>query len=189
MSEDRFVELELKGSREQAMGFVEGFRLASGGKQVWFCPREHVHHGGFVDSLKEAMHLETHVILPQALAEAVVDALGESPLVEIEVDEINEIESVELPFEFKCFSRESADTIRTMIENDLPDDVSLEDYEVDEEIHDDAVGVEMYSPVHDYIFSGAGRYVGQVPGILEMAHRLDDRDFIHPEKVRLHFVS
>ncbi|MFV2073621.1 MAG: hypothetical protein ACC742_13325 [Thermoanaerobaculales bacterium] len=189
MSEDRLVELELKGSREQVLGFVEGFRLASGVQQVWFCPREHIYHGGFVESLKEAVHLETHVILPVALAEAVVGALEESPLVDIEVGEVNEIESAELPFEFKCFSREDAGPIQALIEKDLPDGVSLEDYEVDEEIHDDAVGVEMYSPVHDYILSGAGRYVGQVPGVLEMAHRLDDRDFVHPEKVRLHFAS
>lgn len=189
MSEDRFVELELKGSRDRAIGFVEGYRLAMGAEQVWFCPREHVDHGSLLDSLKERMHLETHVILPQVLVEPLVEAIQSSPLAEIEVVGINEIESVELPFEYKCFSRESAETIRALIENDLPDGVSLEDYEVKEEINEEAAGVEMYSPVHDYTFSGKGRYVGPVPGVLVLAHRLDDRDFIHPGKAHLQYVS
>ena len=189
MSDEVFVEVELKGSRDRAIGFVEGFRLAVGEGRVWFCPREHVDHGGLLDALKERMRLETHVILVRELADKIVEALGESDHVELAVEEIHEIEYVELPFEFKCFSRDEAVEIRARIEQDLPEGVSLEDYEVKENIDEEAAGVEMYSPVHDFVAAGKGRYVGPVPGVMEICRRLEDRDFIHPGKAQLHYVT
>jgi hypothetical protein len=189
MSGEVFVEVEFKGPRDRAIGFVEGYRLAAGEGRVWFCPREHVDHGGLLDSLKERMHLETHVILSRALADRIVEALGKSDHIDLEVEEIHEIEKVELPFEFKCFSRDEAVEIRARIEKDLPEGVSLEDYEVKENIDEGAVGVEMYSPVHDFIAAGKGRYVGSVPGVMEICRRLEDRDFIHPGRAQLHYVT
>ncbi len=189
MSDVVFVELELKGSRDRAIGFVEGFRLAGHERHVWFCPREHLDHGGLLDALKERMHLETHVILSRELADRIVEALEESDLLDLEVEETHEIEYVELPFEFKCFSRDDALDIRARIEKDLPEEVTLEDYEVKEEVDEGAAGVEMYSPVHDFIAAGKGRYVGPVPGVMEICRRLEGRDFIHPGKAQLHYRS
>ena len=189
MPDEVFVELELKGSRDRAIGFVEGYRLAAGEGQVWFCPRENVDHGSLLDSLKERMHLETHMILSRALADKIVEALGESDVIDLEAEEIHEIRHIELPFEFKCFSRDEAVEIRARIEKDLPRGVTLEDYEVKENIDEDAAGVEMYSPVHDFVAVGKGRYVGPVPGVMKMRGRLENRDFIHPGRAQLHYVS
>jgi hypothetical protein len=189
MSDEVFVEVEFKGPRDRAIGFVEGYRLAAGEGRVWFCPREHLDHGSLLDALKERMHLETHVILSRELADRVAEALEESDLLDLEVEETHEIECVELPFEFKCFSRDEAVEIRARIEKDLPEGVSLEDYEVKEDIDEDAAGVEMYSPVHDFIAAGKGRYVGTVPGVMEICRRLEGRDFIHPGRAQLHYVT
>lgn len=189
MPDEVFVEVELKGSRDQAIGFVEGYRVAAGESDVWFCPRENLDHGGLLDALKERMHLETHVILSRAFADKIVEALEGSDLLELEVEETHEIEYVELPFEFKCFSRDEAAEIRARIEKDLPEGVRLEDYEVKENIDEEAAGVEMYSPVHDFIAAGKGKYVGPVPGVMEICRRLEDRDFIHPGRAQLHYVT
>ncbi|MEJ2190491.1 MAG: hypothetical protein P8Y93_14020 [Acidobacteriota bacterium] len=189
MSDEVFVEVELKGSRDQAIGFVEGYRVATRESNVWFCLREHLDHGGLLDALKERMRLETHVILSRDLADRIAKGLEESDLLELEVEETHEVDYVELPFEFKCFSRDDAAEIRARIEKDLPDGVSLEDYEVKEDIDEEAAGVEMYSPVHDFIAAGKGRYVGAVPGVMDICRRIENRDFIHPGRPQLHYVT
>ncbi len=189
MGETRFVEMELLGPGDQAVGFVEGFRLgARAAGPVWYVGREQVDVGGFLERLRQRLHVDTHVILPEGLAGAVRDALAASPLVELEVGTVRAIDRAELGFRFEVFSRDEGAAVRRVIEEDLPEGVRLEGYEVSEETAEDARGVELYTPVHEYVLSGRGRYVGEVPGVIELAHRLADQAFIHPERIRLEYA-
>ncbi len=183
-----FVELDLEGNTELATGFVEGFRL--GGEDLgpaWLAEREPIESEGLMDSIRERVGRRTRVILSKRLAERMVAALAEAPHLELVAQDPREIDYAELAFEFRAFDREDAGLVRHLIEADLPVGVRLEGYHVDEKIEEDAEGVELYSPVHDYILSGKGTYVGPVDRILEMAHRLDEQDFVHPKKVHLHY--
>ncbi len=189
MKSETWVEMELEGSADQAVAFVEGFRLAMWGEEaVWFCDEENVRLEGILDGIRSILHLERHVILRKDLAEKIASVLSRSPRLDLEVKSIREIEYAELEFGYELYSREEAEKIRGLVEKDLPEGVRLEDYEPEEEVEEDAKGVELYGPVHDYTLRAKGRYVGPVPGIIEMGRRLADRDFIKPEKVVLHRV-
>jgi len=182
-----FVELDLEGNAEVATGFVEGFRLT--GEDLgpaWLAEREPIESEGIMDSIREHVGRRTRVILSKRLAERMVAALAEAPHLELVAHNPREIDYAELPFEFRAFDRKDAGQVRHLIETDLPGGVRLEGYHIDEKIDKDAEGVELYSPVHDYILSGKGTYVGPFDRILEMAHRLDEQDFVHPKKVHLH---
>lgn len=190
MDDTRFVRIELAGSGDQAVGFVEGLRVGMGCPEpVWFCGREEVDERGFWERLRHRLHMETGVITSERFAEELASAVEASPVVELEVTQIRSIDRAEMGFEFKVYNRDEGPRVRSVVETDIPDDVQLEAYEVDEEVDEGAKGAELYSPVHDYVLRGRGRYVGSVGGIIRMAHRLADQTFIHPSKIELHYES
>lgn len=190
MKDETYVEMELDGPGEQALGFVEGFRLAMWGEEaVWFASRENVELESLLDGIRTKLDLQRHVILPKTLAERIASALGISESLKLKVTSIREIDYAELEFRYEVYSREEAGAVRHLIEESLPEGVRLEDYQPDETIREDARGVELYGPVHDYVLKASGRYVGPVPGIIEMGRRLTGQSFIKPKKVVLHHAS
>jgi len=190
MQTETFVEMELKGPADQALGFVAGFRAAQEDPSpVWVAGLENVDVEGVLHALRTRLHLERHVITGKEQAEAMAAAIAKSDILDLEVGFIREISRAELAFEAKCYSKKEADAIRSVLEDDLPEDVRLEGYDIKKTVREDAKGVELYGPVHDYICEASGRYVGPVPGVIEMARRLDDQDFIHPEKVDLVYAD
>jgi hypothetical protein len=187
MGETRYVELELKGSADQAIGFVEGLRLGTPEvEKVWYSSRESLESGGIVEAFWRRIGKEVRVIMPQPLAETVRDALAECDVLDLEAGDVEPIDYGELEFSFHVYSRDEAEQVRRVVEDELPDGVRLDDYDVDEKVDENARGVELYSPTHHYECSGGGRYVGAVAGIFDLAHRLDGQSFIDPGKVRLH---
>ena len=190
MQSETFVEMELKGPADQALGFVAGFRAAQEEPgPVWVAGMEHVDVEGVLHALRTKLKMERHIIIGKEQAEAMAAAIEKSEILDLEVGLIREIARAELAFEAKCYSKKEADAIRKVLEDELPEGVRLEGYDPKETIREDAKGVELYGPVHDYIFEASGRYVGPVPGIIEMARRLDGQDFIHPDKVDLIYAS
>ncbi|NOZ80009.1 MAG: hypothetical protein GXP48_12690 [Acidobacteria bacterium] len=190
MTRETFVELEITGPADQAAGFVEGFRVAHHGNVgVWYAGQENVELESLMDGIKSKLDLEQRIILPKQFGERIQRALEDSKRLKIRVTSIREIERAELEFRYEVFSREEAASIRSMIEENLPENVELEDYTTHETVDEDAKGVELYGPVHDYILKGSGRLNGDVPGIIEMAHRLTGHDFIKTGKIVLHYRS
>ncbi len=190
MTGETYVQLEIEGPAGQTVGFVEGFRMARWGEAaVWFAESEHVELEGFLDGLRSKLDLERHVILRKELGEKIRKALETSKNLKIRVAAMREIAYAQLEFTYEVFSREEAETIRSLVEHDIPDGVRLEDYETHETIDADAKGVELYGPVHDYILKGSGRFTGEVPGVIEMARRLTGHDFIKTGKVVLYYRS
>ena len=189
MSTDVYVELELNGSSDQALGFVEGFRSALGDtRPVWSSGTVPFGLETLLDRLRDRMHLESHFVLPRDLAENIVATVGKSTAVGLKPGTLVEVSYAELDFEFRCFNPTDGASLRRVVEEDLPDEVRLEDYTTEEKRDESARGVELYSPAHDYVLEGSGRYVGPVAGVFSLAERLRDQDFVHPGKVRLHRV-
>lgn len=187
---DTFVDLELHGSGDQVVGFVEGFRQGVEYEgPLWFVGREQVDAQGFFERLRESLHRDTHVIAPQGFAEAIQAALEKVDAIDVAVASIRVVEEAELKFDYVCYATDLAPGVRRLIEEDLPEGVSLRDYSTDESKQEDAKGIELYGPVHDYELTGRGRYVGAVDGIIEMARRLKDQDFIHSGRIELHHAS
>lgn len=190
MARETWVEMELNGPADQALGFVEGYRAARpGAGPIWVAGLENVDLDGFLNALRSRLKMERHIILGREMAEVFRDAISRSRLLDLEVGEVKAIDHAELPFRFECYSRQEGEAIRRLVEEDLPEDVRLEGYEVKEIVREDARGVELYGPVHDYILRGTGRYVGSVPGIITMSRRLKDQSFVHPGKVELTYTT
>lgn len=180
-----FVDLEIHGPTDQAMGFVEGYRLASGSEAVYYAHRENVRSEGLLDALASTIGRTVHVIAPADLASEIVRAIDACSILQLRADPLQRLDHAELSFEFRCFSPEDARTIRSVVADHLPEGVVLEGFECDEKHTPEAKGAEMYSPVHDYECQGRGWYHGPVPGVLSMSRRLSDQDFIHPRTVEL----
>jgi hypothetical protein len=180
-----FVDLEIHGSTEEATGFVEGFRLAIGAEDVFFAHRENVKAEGFFDAIASTMKRATHVILAARVAGDLVRALDASAVLDLRADPPNPLDHAELRFDFKCFTPDDARSIRALVEEQLPEGVVIEGFNFAEKSDPAAKGAELYSPAHDYECEGRGRYVGPVPGIIAMARRLADQDFVHPAAVEL----
>jgi len=186
MSGDRYVVVEMAGSGTQAVGFVEGLRIGSGHKgPVWFAGYEELGIDGFLNKLQEALNLELHAVMTEEFADQVAAALEDAPLVTLRICEVSRLESAELGFKYKCFTREQAEEIRAIVKRDLPEGVELQDYEEEETVNPGAEGVELYTPTHDYELVGKGRYMGAIPGIVDLAHRLAENELINPEKIQL----
>jgi hypothetical protein len=181
-----YVEIELRGTGDRAVGFVEGLRAARGDRRpVWYSRREHIGQESFVETLKERLGLTSHVILAGDLARVVAATLAGLPLLELEVVATSEVDGAELPFTYRCFSREVALGVRRLVEDALPDGVRLEGYRVEDTVDEMAHGAVLYAPVHEYTVAGEGRYLGPVEGVLTVADRIAGHDFIHPGQVRL----
>jgi len=186
MGSERFVVVEFSGAGTQAVGFVEGFRLGRGSKApVWFAGREELGLEGFLTKLREAFKVEVHAVMPDELADGLKAALADAPMVDLEITDTKEVKSAALPFKFKCFSRDEADDVRAIIQKEHPEGVTLDDYEEEEKVDPGAEGVELYSPVHAYIFEGKGTFRGEIAGVIVMAHKLAEDDFITASKIQL----
>lgn len=182
MDHEVFVHLELNGPADEVKAFIEGYRLASGEARIYSCAREDIKIQGFFGGL---VSRAVHFVVPEAFAGPFGQAAEAARLVDVRVENTRSIDYGELQFDFKCFSQADGIAIREVVETELPDGVVLEGYETDEDIHAGAKGPEMYSPVHDYVLSGQGRFHGPIEGIIAMGRRLDDQDFIHPGRIHL----
>lgn len=185
MDNETFVHLEMHGSADEVKAFVEGFRLASGEQRVYSTARENIKIDGFFGSLISRAHGSTHFVVPSGFSIRLAEAVEAATLVDIRVESCRSIDHGELDFEFKCFSRADGVAIREVVETELPLGVVVEGYETEETIDSDAKGSEMYSPVHEYVLTGRGRFHGSIEGIIALGRRLDDQDFIHPGRIHL----
>lgn len=186
MAEEIFVELDLKGATEVGIAFVEGFRLATPeAEKVWYSHWEPLKSAGWLESLRERLGARVRVVLPATMADRIEAALDAHPRVELGLERRRTIRDAVFEFDYTCYSRDDATSIRRLIEENLPDGLELEDYQVEEKEDPSAKGVELYSPAHEYELSGSGRYHGTVPAVFEMVHRLSDQEFIHNGDITL----
>jgi len=190
MAQEQFVRLELKGDTDVAVAFVEGYRLATPeAERVWYSHWEPIKAAGWFDALRERIGSQMQVVLPVDMADRITEAVTATPRLKLEVGESEAIRDAVFEFSFRAFSPSEAADIRRLLEENLPDGVSLDDYEHEEKRNPSAKGVELYSPAHEFEFKGSGRYVGTVPAVFEMVHRLADQTFIHAGDVTLRSVE
>jgi len=186
---NHFGYMEIHGPADSCHAFVEGYRLGRGETQLYFADEIGLHLPSFLDALASRLHRETHIIGPVDLLREISAATEKTGRLKLEAGDIQTLEKARLEFEFQCYSRADGEAIRKVIENDLPENVQLEDYSVDETVDEEARGPELYAPLHDYVLKGSGTYWGAFKGILMIARRLSDQDFIHPKKIELELAD
>jgi len=63
--------------------------------------------------------------------------------------------------------------------------VRLMDYHPKEEIWEDAKGIELYAPTHDYIFEGRGKLVGDLETIMSLNRCFGEHPLIEVSPITL----
>lgn len=168
----QWYELLIEGSEEALESFLADVRggeagLAVRGSELPLRPES------FSERIREVLGTKPHHLLfsPADHARMLVAALaGRSDL---RLERLREVAGGRFSFEAKAFSRDVARTIKGALHAALPPGISLEDIEESETVEPDAEGVELYAPVHDYVYGASGTIRGTLPGLFEMRRRLE----------------
>jgi hypothetical protein len=136
------------------------------------------------DRILEFLHAQTHhlVFASAAHASELARAIRERPGLKLEG--IREVVEGRFGFKAEAYNPEIARKIHDALNTDLPEGIACIDLEK-EEHHPDAKGIELFAPVHDFVYKARGTIVGTPPGILEMNRRLCRLDFVHEEPMEL----
>ncbi len=181
-----YVEVEIRGAGERAVGFVEGFRAGRGdARPVWYCDVQGVGHSGLLEALRQKLGRLTHLVAPEDLARDLGAAIAASAALGLEVAGSEPVGEAEVEVEVECFSAEVGAELRRLAVSDLPAGVVLEAPRLEEKSDPDARGTEGYAPAHHYTLLASGRYVGPVEGVLAVVARLEGRDFVRLGPVRM----
>ena len=133
------------------------------------------------ERLKELFVAGSHAVLlaPEPPAGALADALVEGGSgVGMRLERRREVRAAAFTFHAEMFSRALADGLRQALHASVPEATRVEDLTETEEVHPEARGVDLYAPVHDYIYRASGRIGGPFPGVVEMRRRLADMEFV-----------
>jgi hypothetical protein len=186
-----FHELVVKGSRGQVKAFLAGcFLEGLPADRLMFHGDEGIVEESLAERLVEILGLHpevTHLVAEESLAERVREALrqGGGP-VGLELVEDRPVTEASFEFSFRAYTPGHAAEIRRLFA-DLPPGLRLRDFHAEEDVHPEDAGTEVYTPAHDYVFSGHGRAAGELAAVIAFRRRLEPQDLVRKETIRLVF--
>lgn len=138
----------------------------------------------FTDRVLEFLHARTHHVVFASAdhARELARTIREHGILRLE--SFREVVEGRFGFTAEAYNPEIGAKIHDALNSDLPAGIMCVDLEK-EQRHPEAKGVEMFAPVHDYVYKSRGTIVGTPPGILEMNRRLHRLDFVHEEPLEL----
>jgi hypothetical protein len=134
----------------------------------------------FADRILEFLHARNHHLV--FASEDQARAIRSRD--DLRLEGVREVVEGRFGFTAEAYNPEIAAKIHEALTSDLPDGVDCIDLEK-EKVDPGAKGVELFTPVHDYVYKARGTIVGTPPGILEMNRRLHRLDFVHEEPLEL----
>src|SRR5215210_1996330 len=134
----------------------------------------------FADRILEFLHARTHYLVFASEDQARAIRGRE----DLRLEGVREVVEGRFGFTAEAYNPEIGAQIHEALNSELPEGIACIDLEK-EERHPDAKGVELFTPVHDYVYKARGTIVGTPPGILEMNRRLHRLDFVHEEPLEL----
>jgi hypothetical protein len=186
-----FRELVVKGSHDQVKAFLAGCFLEGFPADRLLLNRdEGIAEESLAERLVEMLGLHpdvTHLVVEESLAGRVREALrqGGGPL-GLELVEDRPVAGAAFEFSFRAYTPGHAAEIRRLFA-DLPPGLRLEGFHTDEDVHPEDAGTEVYTPAHDYCFTGRGRAAGDLVAVVAFRRRLEPQDLIRTETIRLAF--
>ena len=179
----------IDGDERAMRGFVSGFVGDRGIDPTHVLLAEDV--GVYPESLGERLlQLVTggrhHLVLvveehSAALARALEQAGAAAGL---RLTERHRVVAARFTFAIEAFSREVAERVRGAL-RPLPDGVTFETHDEQEEEHSDAKGVELYAPEHAYAYRAHGRVRGGVDGVVALRRALAEIEAVRLEGLEL----
>ncbi len=179
-----YHELIVKGDREVLDGFLEGFMAAKNIKSGIILASEHpieTHH------LKEILTFHgdyIHVIVAGRHRKSLISAIKRTPDIECDIVSDKVVKNAYFEFKFETFNRDVASELKKAL-GKLPTGLQLINYDREEKVDPEAKGIEFYSPLHDYSFSGEGTIRGDVEKLLAFRERLCEHVFIEAKEIEL----
>ncbi len=176
----RWYELMIEGDGEA----LEALLAASPGDEIYGRDLR-LAESSFTDRVLEFLHAQSHHILfvSAPRAGALVRSLREDDS-DLNLEWIREVVGGRFRFKAEAYNRDVAKAIRDALTVNLPAGISCLDF-LKEENDPEARGIELFTPVHDYVFKASGTIEGVPPGILEMSRRLTRLDFVQEEPLEL----
>jgi hypothetical protein len=174
----RWYELLIEGSEDALESLLADPRDVIRGSELRLA------ESSLADRILEFLHAQTHhlVFASETRARELARVVRESS--DLKIEGTREVLGGRFGFEAEAYNREIAQKIHEALNTDLPPGIDCVDLEK-EETHPDAKGVELFTPVHEYVYKARGTIVGTPPGILEMNRRLIRLDFVHEEPLEL----
>lgn len=180
-----YYEVIVRAHEHELIPYINGFAAGKDVEGVYIAQEAGLHLKALRERIKYKGEVH-HVICAASSLPALREAVREAPPeYKMEILEESKLARAEVSFEFKTPSRNVAKQIKEVMDN-LPAGVSTRDYEPEEVFDPDAKGAEVYSPAHDYTFSGKGSLEGDVGGVIEARRALSDIEFVDAGEIELH---
>ena len=183
--------LVVEGPLQETRGFATGFVAGRGGRTDVLFGRDidleqtHESLGGRLRALFTGNAHEV-VLVPDDIAAELATALrtrGAESGLRLLAEYV--VTAASVGFQVEVFSHSLARAIRQDLLDGVVPGVRIEDRVEAEEKHPDAKAADRYAPMHHYVFRASGRFVGELPAVLEMRRRARGHDFVEVERVRL----
>jgi hypothetical protein len=177
----RWYELLIEGSEGALKSFLEDRREA----QAILGSELRLGSASLSERILEVLGAKSHHLLfaPADHARLLVDALVARS--DLRLERLREIEEGSFSFAAEAYARDVAQAIQGALHEALPPGIFLEDFQESETVDPEAKGVDLYAPVHDYIYRASGTVRGSLPGLLEMHRRLTELEFSKPGEIAI----
>ena len=182
-------ELVVAGSASVGRAFVTGFLAGRGQEGAGlFAADLDLEPESFGERVRELFAAGSHhaCFVPAELAVAVADAVRRAdPALGLGLERHRTVEAASFAFQIELFAPELARQLRAEIVAAHPAGVRLEDLVEHEELAPEARGVELYAPMHDFVYRASGRFVGGLGEIAALRRRVAGRDFVETGRIHL----
>jgi len=185
-----FYELVISGSFLYVKGVITGICIGAEKEPYVIFNKEHkIESETMGEMLKELIGLSeviVHVILPETLVDLIKVKLNhKSANVKIKSSKL--ISSAEFEFDFEAYTEKHKNEIKEILDKPHGNVILSDDTEINENYYNDSKGVEVYTPAHNYEYTGEGKANGSFPDIFELFKKCDDHPLINVEKLHLIF--
>jgi len=187
----KYYEVVVEGSFDLIKGFVLGFLRGRGieGEAV-FSAERHVKHGEGLGHLLRLLTRQgdtSSIIIGEGIGLLLQEALGKvDHQLDLKVLSIREITGSHFNFKFRTYSRKAGEALKETFEKP-PAGVSLECFELEENVRPESKGVEAYAPLHDYEIQGSGRAVGDARAVIDFYDRIEHNELIELGEIVLEY--
>lgn len=138
--------------------------------------------------LLEKLHVDknvSHVIVPERHAAAVVAAVKAARKdLKIAVRRNRRVRRAQFSYAFAVYNRRLANRLRKLMA-EMPETLEADNFEEREIEHPEGVGIEAYTPEHDYAYKGKGLVQGPFEDLIAYRDLIDRLEFTKVEPVSL----
>ncbi len=189
-----YYEVVIEGHYNLVFGVLEGFILGSKKDwKYWFSGDAGIIKETFSEIISEWLSIKTklhHIIMEEDFWKEFDSTLKkhpDKPKINLKyIKSAKRIDTCKFDFKFRAYAEKYGEEIKFLIKS-LPDNIILHNYNPQETINEDAKGVEMYAPAHNYVFEGAGTLEGNIEDIIQVRNNFMDNPLIEIDYIKLFF--